>query len=197
VRLYSRTCAKLESVDAATVRTRSWRFCCFKHRRAFDQVSDRVISSASPTATTDPLQQILPSYYFFNPPIAGALSVNVQVMNTRLFQMLNLLMEVQPLADRGMILVSAQSCLGHRAPGVSIRVNPADDLTTPFCVESGVPNPSLTGTNADGFGGLSNVPAGNVMVSGEILASGRTYGDVSLFVKPDSLTVTPVVAVGK
>jgi hypothetical protein len=147
--------------------------------------------------TTPPEMLLLPSYYFFNPPIAADLSVNVSMMSNRLRQVFGQLVEVQPLPDRGMIVVNALDCRGLPAPGVAFRSDRADELATPFYVESGVPIGSRSSTNSDGFGGLFNVPTGLTMVSGEVLATGRTFGDVSLIVWPNSLVQTRLVAAGQ
>jgi hypothetical protein len=147
-------------------------------------------------ATLPPEQQLLPAYYFVNPLVAADVSVNVSMMNSRLQQMFNLLVEVQQLPDRGMILVNALDCRGLPAPGVVFRSDRADELATPFYVEGGVPIRSRSSTNSDGFGGLINVPAGTTMVSGEIVASGRTLGQVPLFVLPNSLVQTQLAPVG-
>jgi hypothetical protein len=155
----------------------------------------RIITKNHPALP--PEQQLLPAYYFFNPPIASDLNVNVSMMTSRLQQMFNRLVEVQQLPDRGMILVNALDCRGLPAPGVVFRSDRADELATPFYVEGGVPIRSRSSTNSNGFGGLVNVPAGITMVSGEIAASGRTLGEVSLIVWPNSLVQTRLVAVGQ
>jgi hypothetical protein len=64
-------------------------------------------------------------------------------------------------------------------------------------VEGGVPIGGRSSTNSDGFGGLINVAAGTTMLSGEILASGRTFGELSVFVRPNSVVQTRIVAAGQ
>ena len=154
-----------------------------------------LITQNPATMPQDP--EMLPAYYFLNPAIVGDVSVNVTVMNARLLDVFHVLLEAQPLPDRGMVLVSAVDCRGLPARDVAFRLDTADPLTTPFYVEGGVPIASRTSTNADGFGGVVNVAAGDATVSGEILANVRRYGDVGLFVRPNALVQTQLIPTGK
>jgi hypothetical protein len=61
-----------------------------------------------------PEQRMMPVYYFF-PTITGDVSVNVVALTSRIFQTFNILMNVQPLPDRGMIFVNTLSLPGHRS----------------------------------------------------------------------------------
>ena len=130
----------------------------------------------------------MPTYYYFNPVLAGDLSLNVQVMTARLRQVLFLVAGGQPLADRGLVFVQALNCRGEGAAGIALRADTADELTQ-------VSDPA--GGSANGHGIFHNLPAGTATLSAEVLTTGRTFGTTAVHVRPDALTHVRLAPTGK
>jgi hypothetical protein len=98
--------------------------------------------------------------------------------------------------ERGTILINVLSCTGAGAPGVVFKADTADERTTPFYVEGGVPVASRTETNTDGFGGFVNIPTGTVVVSGET-ETGLVVDTVSFPIFANTITYSRLVARAK
>jgi hypothetical protein len=145
----------------------------------------------------DPQQQLVPTYYYFNPGVDGDLSVTLDMLTGRLLEQMTFLVESPQMADRGLILVSALNCRLEPAEGVAISADPGDPLSKLFYVVGGVPNASLAATGPDGYGGFANINSGSVTVTGSIEQTGRQIDSVAFQVRPNSVTQTRLVARGK
>jgi hypothetical protein len=158
---------------------------------------DGYVQTVKIDPSLDPQQQLVPSYYYFNPGVDSDLRVTLNAMTGALLLQLAFLVEAPQMADRGLILVNALNCRLEPAVGVAFSTDPADTLSTLFYVVGGVPDTSSGATGPDGFAGFANINAGNVAVTGEIAETGREIDSVAFHVRPSSLTQTRLVARGQ
>jgi hypothetical protein len=149
----------------------------------------RVTQSEPPS----PEQQLVPLYYYLGPFLDGDASVTLQAMTMTLLQQLSFVVQVPMLTERGMVLVNALNCESKAAAGVAIRADAADDLAQPFFVVGGIPNTSRNDTDPTGYGGFFNLREGLTSLTGEIVATGRTYGTTTVQVRPGTITQTSLV----
>jgi hypothetical protein len=128
--------------------------------------------------------------YFFYPPVTG----DRVIPNVPLIREIDL-MQFAGLAGKGLVdmrghvMLGAYDCLGRAAEGVSLWSDDGDAQTTPFYSVGKVPSITAPGTDASGRGGIINLKAGPVSVTGRI-GDGRLVGTIGLFVRPRSITYT-------
>jgi hypothetical protein len=128
--------------------------------------------------------------YFFYPPVAGDRTIpNVPLIKeSELFAFANA--AGKPItAGRGHVMLGAYDCLGRPAEGVSLSSEDGDSQTTAFYSVKKLPSLTATGTDGSGRGGIINLRAGTVTVTGRI-PDGRIIGTVSLFIRSSSITYT-------
>jgi hypothetical protein len=132
----------------------------------------------------------MPGIYFFYPPVTG----DRVIPNVPLIKAGDLLQFASVLGKgiqetRGHVMLGAYDCLGRPAEGVSLWSDDGDAQTTPFYSVGRLPSISASGTDASGRGGIINLKAGPVSITGRI-AVGHVVGTVGLFVRPRAITYT-------
>jgi hypothetical protein len=134
-------------------------------------------------------ERMLGIYYFY-PPVTG----DRTIPNVPLIREMDL-MQFASLASRpitigrGHVMLGAYDCLGRPAEGVSLWSDNGDSQTTPFYSVKKVPSVTATGTDSSGRGGIINLKAGAISVTGRI-GDGRVLGTVGLFVRERAITYT-------
>jgi hypothetical protein len=152
---------------------------------------------------TDPNEQWVPAYYYFNPNINSSMNVSVQMATQTLRNQLIFVLQVPQEPTRGLMLINALNCQGTAAQGIVFKADKADEATTTFYVVSGLPNITQTSTNTDGYGGFINIPVGTtgkgdtVTVIAEVEATGRVMNTNALHVRPDAITYSRMVPIGQ
>jgi hypothetical protein len=96
------------------------------------------------------------------------------------------------MADRGHIIVRAYNCLGQPADGVKFSSADADAQSAAFYMIKGVPLISHTETDSSGSGGLLNLRAGSVTLTGQT-TSGASLGTLAVLTRAGELTYTSMV----
>jgi hypothetical protein len=135
----------------------------------------------------------LPGIYFFYPPVTGdRLISNVPLMRATELQQFAVLAGRPVVPGRGHVMLGAYNCRQEPADGVRISSEDADSNTTPFYLVKRVPSATAAGTDSSGRGGLINVRAGSISVTGAT-GDGRAIGRVGLFVRPGTITYTTLL----
>jgi hypothetical protein len=140
----------------------------------------------------------MPGLYFWNRPLLGA----VEVPPVQLFSQADvdaLARQVGALHDpaRGIVILNTFDCKNEPAAGVTIMTDGTDELSAPFYANDGLPVAKAVATDRSGYAGLINVPPGTVNVAGRLDSDRRLVGTISLRVKPDSITYSPMVPRGR
>jgi hypothetical protein len=139
------------------------------------------------------VKERMPGIYFFYPPVTGDREIpNVpMIKETELFQFASL--AGKPISQgRGHVMLGAYDCLGRPAEGVSLSSTDGDSQTSAFYSVKKVPSTTAVGTDSSGRGGLINIKAGSITVTGKI-ADGREVANVGLFVRNASITYTTML----
>lgn len=138
---------------------------------------------------------IVPTLYFFNPPIAS----NVEVPSLSLSTPQNrsaLLGQLGADAARGDLLLNVFDCEGKPASGVSFTLSPGGTSAIPFYLSSGLPTRNATSTDATGYGGFVNVPAGTVTIRAVDTETQRVIQTLTLVVRDGAATWSKVIPDG-
>jgi hypothetical protein len=140
---------------------------------------------------------MLPGLYFFNPPVDRDESVSVQLASPGIAATLTALLGATMNPERGLILVYTEDCKGTPTAGVRLRTDDVDSAAILFYASGGLPVPTATMTDKDGYGGYVNVNAGPVTLAGEVPEMQRDLGTVSIVVKPGTISYSRMVPLGK
>lgn len=135
---------------------------------------------------------IVPSLYFFNPPVAESAEVTPIRLTTAttvnaLFQ--NVGRSFDP--TRGVVILTAEDCKANGLSDVSFVVTGVDGITNFYSVD-GLPTITTPATDSSGYGGLLNVPVGTTAISADHARLG-TIGQLSLFVRAGTLSYSRMV----
>lgn len=139
--------------------------------------------------------EIVPTRYFFNPPInadreIAALSLSRPVARAALLGQLG------AMPERGDILLTATDCQGAPAEGVKFALTPSSDDAIQYYLVNGLPSPASGSTDSTGYGGFANVIPGTWTVTGQ-LADGRALPPLSLTVAATTITWSRMVPEGQ
>jgi hypothetical protein len=131
--------------------------------------------------------------YFFDPALTkdrNVLAVPIVTQGTlvRFAQLAG----VEAVPDRSAVFLGAHDCLDEPAAGVRFASTDADDATATFYLIQKIPSASATTTDSEGRGGLINLRAGSITLSGQ-LATGETVGTISLFTRENQVTYASLV----
>lgn len=135
----------------------------------------------------------MPGLYFFDPALTKdrdilAIPIVTQDTLVRFAQLAG----VDAAPDRSAVFLGAHDCLDEPAAGIRFVSTDADDATATFYLIQKIPSASATATDSEGRGGLINLRAGSITVSGQ-LATGETVGTVSLFTRENQVTYASLV----
>jgi len=139
----------------------------------------------------------VPALYFFNPDIDRDQAVSISVAAPAAYVGLLLQLERQPSPGHGNVVISALDCTGAPAAGVSYSTLDGDDMTSPFYTLKGLPTLTAKATDAVGYGGLINVPAGTATVTTTLASPPADLGMISLLVREGAITYARVVPSAK
>lgn len=156
----------------------------------FDQVEANFSGYVSLSA-----EGIVPTLYFFNPPIASNLEVPSLSLSTPQSRTA-LLGQLGADTTRGDLLFNVVDCDGKPASGVTFTLSPADTGSIPFYLSSGLPTRNATATDATGYGGFVNVPAGTVTIRALDAKSQRVIQTLTVVVRDGAATWSKVVPDG-
>lgn len=135
---------------------------------------------------------IVPSLYFFNPPVAKSGEVTPIRLTTAttvsaLFQ--NVGRSFDP--TRGVVILTAEDCKANSLSDISFDVTGLDNVTNFYSVD-GLPTVTTSATDSSGYGGLLNVPVGTTAIRADHASLG-TIGQLSLFVRAGTLSYSRMV----
>jgi hypothetical protein len=88
----------------------------------------------------------------------------------------------------GTALVTIYDCQDHQAAGVSYSYDNLGPHGVPFYFTGGLPDTSVTETDAYGLGGAANVPVGTMKVTARLVDTTTVLGSASFGVRAGSLT---------
>jgi hypothetical protein len=156
----------------------------------FDQVEANFSGYVSLSA-----EGIVPTLYFFNPPVASNLEVPSLSLSTPQSRTA-LLGQLGADTKRGDLLLNVVDCDGSPASGISFTLSPEGTGSIPFYLSSGLPTRNATATDATGYGGFVNVPAGTVTIRAVDAKSQRVIQTLTLVVRDGAATWSKVVPDG-
>lgn len=136
---------------------------------------------------------IVPTLYFFNPPIDRDQTVSVTMASPLAYGGLLQKLGRQPIPGHGSVVMNAADCTGAPAAGVTYATANGDGNTFPFYTVGGLPTVSAPATDAAGYGGLINVPAGAATVATSLASPRTDLGTISLLVQDGAITYSRVV----
>jgi len=165
-----------------------------------DGAGDVTFSVDAPTAAgyvTVQADGYVQTLYFFNPPIdhdqtIPPISLASPTANAGLIFQLG----SQPVAGHGSIVVSSADCTGAPAASVSYSTPNGDGATTAFYTVGSLPETTATATDAGGYGGLINVPAGAATLTATLTSPHAVLGTISMLVRDGAITYSRVVPLG-
>ena len=99
-------------------------------------------------------------------------------------------------ADRTVIMTTALDCLGRPAAGMVLSSAQADDKTTTYFLQGGIPSKLATATDDSGAGGFVNIKTGGAVITSTIAANNRVAGTVAVQTRPGHLTMVLVLPSG-
>jgi len=134
--------------------------------------------------------------YFFYPPVDGDREIPLPVLRAEDLTLFAGLAGRPLVPGRGHVMLGAYDCQRRAAEGISLTVAEADDKTSAFYLVKKVPSITATATDSSGRGGIINVKAGSVSVTGT-LPDARSIATVGVFVRPDTITYTTLLPAPK
>lgn len=159
---------------------------------------DGYLQLTSSSMTSSP---IVPTLYFFNPPIVSNTTspLEVTVLVPEDLAGIGQEVGVTLLSDRGTVILTALDCQGNPAPGVVFSVSSGDSMTATFYTAQQTPltDAGAQSTDTTGYAGIANVPAGSTAVTGTLLSNGERLGAISLFVRAGAISYAPWVPLGE
>jgi hypothetical protein len=138
---------------------------------------------------------IVPTLYFFNPPIDHDQAVLISLASPAANVGLLLQLGRQPIPGHGNVVILAADCTGAPAAGVSYATTSGDGMTSSFYTVKSLPTVTATATDADGYGGLVNVPVGAATVTASLANPRADLGTISLLVQDGAITYSRVVPI--
>jgi hypothetical protein len=138
---------------------------------------------------------IVPTLYFFNPPIASDLEIPSLSLSTPQSRSA-LLGQLGADTALGDLLFNVFDCQGKPANGVSYTLSPSGSGAIPFYLSSGLPTRNAATTDATGYGGFVNVPAGTVTIKAVDESSQRVIQTLTVVVREGAATWSKVIPDG-
>jgi hypothetical protein len=136
----------------------------------------------------------MPGLYFFYPPVAEDREIPfVPLFHPAILNQFAMLGMKTTLPDRGHVILITYNCLHSPAEGVRLVSANADDKSSTFYVNKGLPNLAATETDSSGRAGFINLPAGSANVASELVSDGRQIAYVSVLVRPSAITYLSLV----
>jgi len=127
---------------------------------------------------------IVPTLYFLNPPMQmGERLPALTVMSPSSMESLARDMDVVPLLDRGLALLSVQDCDAGMSAGVELAAREADAQTTRFYGVDGLPTVNASVTSVDGSGGFMNAPPGLLTVDAHLPGGEAILASTSVLIR--------------
>lgn len=129
---------------------------------------------------------MLPVLSFNNgPPNGATFDERIRVLAPDTFAGLEAILGTTGDVARGHAGVQANDCNGKEAVGVIFELDVADaDTVIGYFGESGIPETDLVETTIDGRAAVANIPAGPVVLSARLAATGELIGTRTFFVRP-------------
>lgn len=155
---------------------------------------DRVDAAFSGYVTLS-AESIVPTLYFFNPPVASDLEIPALSLSTPQSRAA-LLGQLGADTARGDLLFNAVDCQGKPASGVSFTLSPSSSSAIPFYLSSGLPTRNASATDASGYGGFVNVSPGTVTIRAVDAKSQRPIQTFTVVVRDGAATWSKVVPDG-
>jgi len=90
--------------------------------------------------------------------------------------------------SRGLLFARLGDCDGHITPGVQLELEQADEKTTRYYFEDGVPNLTSTWTTETGLAGFVNVRPGLVSLRARLASTGQLIGARTVLVRAGTLS---------
>lgn len=132
---------------------------------------------------------IVPALYFFSPPVRSDQTMPAAHIAGPLV-VAGLVQQAGGSfgEEYGLLVLTTEDCQGAAAPGIRYESPQIDDDTRAFYSIGGLPTTSSTGTDETGYGGLLNLNAGTVTVSGVVIEEDETVATLSLLSRAGSVT---------
>jgi hypothetical protein len=132
-----------------------------------------------------------PGLYFFNPPVTADTNIAaVQLVSPIIASLLTSQAGTTQSSDRGLALLSTANCAGRPGEGVQFQSEDKDASSVIFYSANSLPVATATATDADGYGGIINLPPGTAVITGILAADGREVSSISLLMKAGAITYT-------
>ena len=139
---------------------------------------------------------ISPSYYFFNPPVSRDETMPpIRLASPETVEALTQAVGMNLQPERGLVVLTAHDCLGEPLAGVSYPSPDGDPDVVPFYSVGGLPTTETVATDESGYGGLLNVRAGTVPLTG-VHAEHGVLEQFSVSVNRGALSYARVVPLG-
>lgn len=155
---------------------------------------DRVEANFSGYVTLS-AEGIVPTLYFFNPPVSSDLEIPSLSLSTPKSRSA-LLGQLGADTSLGDLLFNVFDCQGKPASGVSYTLSPSGSGAIPFYLSSGLPTRNAAATDSTGYGGFVNVPAGTVTIKAIDVSSQRVIQTLTLVVREGAATWSKVIPDG-
>jgi hypothetical protein len=91
--------------------------------------------------------------------------------------------------SRGLILAYVGDCDNQIAKGVQLEVEQADERSSRYYFQDGLPNTAAKETTEGGLAGFVNVPPGVVSITSKLASTGQVIGTRTVLVRAGTLTV--------
>ena len=140
---------------------------------------------------------LVPELFALNAPASGDLDLSVSLLSPQTAAGLTGAAGGAWMSERGLVLLNARDCTGATVANVSFSVTGGakDNSTYVFYTVQDFPSKAATATEATGYGGVVNVPAGVTTVSATLAANtagARQVGTVTLNVRAGFITYSNV-----
>jgi hypothetical protein len=137
------------------------------------------------------VSQWVPSLLFLNPPIVKDTIYNpVPLLRLDDIKALAAVMGNTIDPQLGMLFAGMLDCQGKPAAGVIWEPNRIDANSNKFYYVNSFPDENAPATDASGFGGITNLSPAAITLTAKVLATGKTIGSTTLFIRPGYASYT-------
>jgi len=139
--------------------------------------------------------KIAPSLYFLTPPKSGDLELPMVPLASppSARQIVVAASGKSWLPDRGIVLVNAFDCQNQTAGGITFSLAGTSDASAAiFYLVNNFPTTDGTATDATGYGGLVNVPAGVATIAATLGPGGRKVSTTTVLIRPGYVSYSSV-----
>ena len=137
----------------------------------------------------------VPVLYFVGPLTPGETLPPLTLLDPSSMSALVSEVDAELRANHGIALFTTQDCLGGYSEGIRYQSANADADTVAFYAADGLPSIAAAATDATGYGGFINLPAGAAQVTGWFAAGAQPLASTSVLIRERSITqgrITPV-----